>query len=203
MGEGLWHVYLSATNSQRWTSTLTVLYPGTTVLSQYQQHPQYLIARNYECIDNMSERWQQPTTHHRSLHWPVSRGITVTSHERQSTLVQAMAWCRQAPSHCLTQCSPRSMSSYGITRPCLKSPATGWFVQPFVEPTSQKTSNPHYCLFCWGIPWSPVDSPQKGPVTRKTFPNHDIIMGNIPLCLNHTCHARVTTIWLINVCPAS
>ena len=35
----------------------------------------------------------------------------------KSTLVQVMAWCRQAPSHYLSQCWPRSLSSYGITRP--------------------------------------------------------------------------------------
>ena len=35
----------------------------------------------------------------------------------QSTLVQVMAWCRQATSHYLSQCWPRSVSSYGITRP--------------------------------------------------------------------------------------
>ena len=35
----------------------------------------------------------------------------------KSTLVQVMAWCRQAPSHYLNQCWPRSLSSYGVTRP--------------------------------------------------------------------------------------
>ena len=35
----------------------------------------------------------------------------------KSTLVQVMAWCRQATSHYLIQCWPSSMSSYGITRP--------------------------------------------------------------------------------------
>ena len=34
-----------------------------------------------------------------------------------STLVQVMAWCRQATSHYLSQCWPRSMSPNGITRP--------------------------------------------------------------------------------------
>ena len=34
-----------------------------------------------------------------------------------STLVQVMAWCRQAPSYCLSQCWPWSMSLYDITRP--------------------------------------------------------------------------------------
>ena len=35
----------------------------------------------------------------------------------QSTLVQIMAWCRQATSHYLSQCWPRSLSPYGVTRP--------------------------------------------------------------------------------------
>ena len=32
----------------------------------------------------------------------------------QSTLVQVMAWCRQATSHYLSQCWPRSLSPYGV-----------------------------------------------------------------------------------------
>ena len=35
----------------------------------------------------------------------------------KSTLVQVMAWCRQAASHYLSQCWPRSLSPYGISRP--------------------------------------------------------------------------------------
>ena len=34
-----------------------------------------------------------------------------------STLVQVMAWCHQAKSHCLRQCWPRFISSRDITRP--------------------------------------------------------------------------------------
>ena len=34
----------------------------------------------------------------------------------QSTLVQVMARCRQATSHYLSQCWPRSLSLYGVTR---------------------------------------------------------------------------------------
>ena len=33
----------------------------------------------------------------------------------QSTLVQVMAWCRQATSHYLNQCWPRSLPLYGVT----------------------------------------------------------------------------------------
>ena len=35
----------------------------------------------------------------------------------KSTLVQVMAWCCQAPSHYLSQCWPRSISPYGVTKP--------------------------------------------------------------------------------------
>ena len=41
----------------------------------------------------------------------------------KSTLVQVMAWCRQAPSHYLSQCWPRFLSPYGVNRPpWVKSP---------------------------------------------------------------------------------
>ena len=35
----------------------------------------------------------------------------------KSTLVQVMAWSHQATSHYLSQCWPRSMSPYNVTRP--------------------------------------------------------------------------------------
>ena len=35
----------------------------------------------------------------------------------KSTLVQVMVWCRQAPSHYLNQCWPRSPTPYGVIRP--------------------------------------------------------------------------------------
>ena len=35
----------------------------------------------------------------------------------KSTLVQVMAWCRQATSHYLSQCWPRSLSPYSVTWP--------------------------------------------------------------------------------------
>ena len=47
-----------------------------------------------------------------ALRW-MSRDLT----DDKSTLVQVMAWCRQATSHYLSQCWPRSMSPYGVTRP--------------------------------------------------------------------------------------
>ena len=35
----------------------------------------------------------------------------------KSTLVHVMAWCRRATSHYVSQCWPRSLSPYGLTRP--------------------------------------------------------------------------------------
>ena len=37
--------------------------------------------------------------------------------DEQSTLVQVMAWCCQATSHYLSQCWPRFLSPYDVTRP--------------------------------------------------------------------------------------
>ena len=38
----------------------------------------------------------------------------------ESTFVQVMAWCCQAPSHCLSQCWPRSMLSYKLRESHIK-----------------------------------------------------------------------------------
>ena len=43
--------------------------------------------------------------------------MTLGLTDDKSTLVKVMAWCRQATSHYLSQCWPRSMSPYGVTRP--------------------------------------------------------------------------------------
>ena len=45
------------------------------------------------------------------------RWMSLDLNEDKSTLVQVMAWCRQATSHYLSQCWPRSLQPYGITRP--------------------------------------------------------------------------------------
>ena len=37
--------------------------------------------------------------------------------DEKSTLVRVMAWCRQATSHYMSLCRPRSLSPYGVTRP--------------------------------------------------------------------------------------
>ena len=43
--------------------------------------------------------------------------MSVDRTDDKSTLVQVMAWCRQATSHYPRQCWPSSLPSYGVTRP--------------------------------------------------------------------------------------
>ena len=45
------------------------------------------------------------------------RWTSLNLSDDKSTLVQVMAWCRQATSHYLDQCWPRSPTPYGVTRP--------------------------------------------------------------------------------------
>ena len=54
--------------------------------------------------------------------WGISCEIALTWKPQdltdgKSTLVQVMAWCRQATSHYLSQCWPSSLSPYDVTRP--------------------------------------------------------------------------------------
>ena len=51
-----------------------------------------------------------------------------------------MAWCRQATSHCLNQCWPRSSTPYGVTRP--------QWVNIWEHPSC---SNEHRCQ--WSLQW--------------------------------------------------
>ena len=43
--------------------------------------------------------------------------MSLDFNDDQSMLVQVMAWCRQATSNYMSQCWPRSLSPYGVTRP--------------------------------------------------------------------------------------
>ena len=97
------------------------------------------------------------------------------------TLVQVMAWCRQATSHYLRQCWPRFMSPYGVTRPQW----VNWYRgNRIIAPVPV---NQHWRIGIWKITWwrhqmetfsaildlcagnSPVtgEFPAHGPVTRS------------------------------------
>ena len=53
----------------------------------------------------------------RYLLWNCPHRVSLDHTYDKSTLVQVMARCRQATSHYLSQCWPRSKSPHGITRP--------------------------------------------------------------------------------------
>ena len=86
----------------------------------------------------------------------------------QSTLVQVMAWCRQATSHYLSQCWPKSMSPYGVTRP-------QWVKFPPLRP-SQATS--HYLSQCWPRSMSPYGVTR--PQWVKFPPLRPSLFGSLP-----------------------
>ena len=63
--------------------------------------------------------------------WDISckiafRWMPLNLTDDKSILVQVMAWCRQATSHYLSQCWPRSMLPYGVTRPQWVKCAQHW-----------------------------------------------------------------------------
>ena len=56
-------------------------------------------------------------------------------------------------------------------------PVPRLFVQEFLQAGGKgNTKAPHHCPFVWGIHRSPVDSPHKGPLLRKAFPCHSVVM---------------------------
>ena len=80
-------------------------------------------------------------------------GISCECHftDDQSTMVWVMAWCRQATSHYLSQCWPRSHSPYGVT-PFLywtKNIPACWFPDCRQCPVISWPCS-HHCKHNWG-----------------------------------------------------
>ena len=67
---------------------------------------------------NFSDWWL------RHLLWNCPYMNVIGLHWWWVTLVQVMAWCHQATSHYLSQCWPRSLSPYGVTRPQWVNPTS-------------------------------------------------------------------------------
>ena len=88
----VWMIYQLCINS---------LAPG-----KFEWHFRYLIFQIISVIDGWGISCEIAL-------WWMSLDLT----DDKSTLVQVMAWCRQATSHYLSQCWPRYLSPYGVTRP--------------------------------------------------------------------------------------
>ena len=105
------------------------------------------------------------------ISYEIALGWMPPDHTDKSKLVQVMAGCRQATSHYLSQCWPRSLSPYGVTRPQwvdISGPKqNGWhlqmtslnifygkkifvFVLQFLWSLVQMTISQHWCRWWLG-----------------------------------------------------
>ena len=94
---------------------------------------------------------------------------------------------------------PITMTSWWV-RWRLKSPAATLFTQPFIQAQIKKKFKSSASLaFVRGIHRWPVNSPHKGPVTRKMFLFDDVIMDSETLCiiLLMQCNARPLKLYVV------
>ena len=117
--------------------------------------------------------------------------------DEKSALVLVMAWYCQATSHYLSQCWPRSLSPYGVTRPqwikfTFRSPRGQWVnsQQPFDEYIiyiSELCQNSQYLLDVFKcIPWKIIF------VFVLKFPLSFFLKFQLAKCQN--CFTQ----WLVN-----
>ena len=95
----------------------------------------------------------------------------------KSTLIQAMAWCRQATSHYLSQCWPRSVSPYGIIRP------------QWVNPMWQRVCIVHLVNFMW---WNAVLNQLEyiSSTCKFNYPGVTINIPDLHLHMMHIHHVH-------------
>ena len=118
------------------------------------------------------------------------------------TFFHVMAWCRQVTNLCLSQCWPKSISPYDITRAqrhysdvimgSMTSQITNLtIVYSAIYSGADQRKHQKLCVtgLCVGNSPGQVNSPHKWPVTRKMFPFDDVIMYvQINLCYSWYCH---------------
>ena len=90
-----------ANRHQQWYQWVNSLAPG-----KFEWNFRHVIFKQILVIDGWGISWEI------ALIW-----MSLDFTDDQSTLDQVMAWCRQATSHYLSQCWPRSLLPYGVTRP--------------------------------------------------------------------------------------
>ena len=103
------------------------LWLDETLLSHRQHHPVDHVGQYFNSLAPGKFEWNfRHVIFQRILMidgWRISCEIALIwmsldfNTDNQSTLVTVMAWCHQATSHYLSQCWPRSLLPYGITRP--------------------------------------------------------------------------------------
>ena len=94
-----WHIQITATSPRgQWVNTLAPGRCGCNLKLVIFKHTSRVDILSISC--EIALRW-------------MPQDFT----DDKSTLVQVMAWCRQATSHYLGQCWPPSISPYGVARP--------------------------------------------------------------------------------------
>ena len=97
----------------RWQDPMTFIHINSLAPGKSECNFRFLIFQKISVIDG----WV--VTCKLALRW-MSLNLT----DDKSILIQVMAWCRQATSHYLSQCWPRSLSPHGVTN----QPLSGWYV---------------------------------------------------------------------------
>ena len=112
--------------------------------------------------------------------WSYSWRVNIGSYRRH-----------QVTSHCLNHCCLRSPNYSGVIMSTMVPQITSvWIVYSTVcsVPDQRKHQSPASLAFVRGIYRWPVNSPHKGPVTRKMFPFDDVIMEKSPCGGMHYHH---------------
>ena len=130
------------------------------------------------CIENLFQLFKAPTTHGFFVDliwadWCQWWAYAISRRELQST-VEIFEW------HTLFTRYIKTILSQHINMSDMRFelPATRLFVQQLVQANNKgdiKAS--HYCRIATAIHWWPVNSPWKGPVTRKTLRCYDVTMA--------------------------
>ena len=108
--------------------------------------------------------------------------ISLDFTDDQSTLFQVIAWCRQATSHYLSQCWPRSVSPHGVTRPqwFYIMLLVHWWLKRFVRRLKET------CIKLLLKPWIyPV---------QTDYTHHDV-KRYIEKSQSRYIHTRIAPIW--------
>ena len=102
----------------------------------------------------------------------------------KSILVQVMAWCRQAASHYLSQCWPRSLSPCGVTWP---------------QRVNANLSEFHFFRFLRCSPFDEYKLWKRQVDNRSGMFNHccaELISGkNIYAFSNHVTYLKIVAFW--------
>ena len=151
-------IELSATRGHRWSPcSVTLTHTGMSHLTHWPLGNldaivklQFSISFYWLVFSHRIRRW---------MPWDLT--------DDKSALVHVMVWCRQATSHYLRQCWPRSLSPYGVTRPQWVKPMHHWL--------SHYSALSHYLNKCLLIfIWLCLDKLQLDFTTKMFIPEYKV-----------------------------